>query len=180
MFLSWWNYILFLIFVILILNVIWSHLCQTQTSQVSTCSATILKLVITLTLRVFQRHVPKGRWSLAQNFLATLWFANCNKNIHGLLHDVVIQMCLQTLGFHKWLLWETYGWWLAMLACLNQHFIIFVVKPSLHWICYLPNIIMKSWNATSSCLWAQTSTSKQHFWHLLFSHLQKELNASNW
>jgi hypothetical protein len=130
---------LFFIFVILILNVVWSHLCQTQTPQVST---TILKLVITPTLWVLQRHVPKGRWSLAQNFLATLWFANCNKNIHGLLHDVVIRMCLQTLGFHKWLLWETYGWCVAMLACLNQHFIIlwwnhqsigFVICQTLLW-----------------------------------------------
>jgi hypothetical protein len=45
---------LFFIFVILILNVVWSHLCQTQTPQVST---TILKLVITRTLWVLQRHV---------------------------------------------------------------------------------------------------------------------------
>jgi len=55
-------------------------------------------------------------------------------------------------------------WMVPCNACmLEPTFYNFVVKPSLHWICYLPNIIVISWNATSSCSWAQTSTSKQHF-----------------
>jgi hypothetical protein len=72
-------------------------------------------------------------------------------------------------------------WMVTCNACmLEPTFYNFVVKPSLHWICYLPNIIVISWNVTSSCSWAQTKTSKQYFWHLLFSNWQKELNASNW